>query len=125
MNYQVNLLSELHDKVVRGEAALIGSALQDAAHEIDRSFSMLEILGVSPARAGTVANGIDVLHTRMARESRDLRAEIERLRAALQAVYKLSGGHATECQCGQCEIFEFLEPIVGNTSAVEPSANQL
>lgn len=42
--------------------------------------------------------------------------EIERLRAALATVYKLAGGHATECQCRQCEIFEFLEPIVGNAS---------
>ena len=34
-----------------------------------------------------------------------------------------AGGHPTECQCRQCEIFELLEPIVGNTSrgAVEPS----
>jgi hypothetical protein len=42
--------------------------------------------------------------------------EIERLGASLKAVYKLAGGHANECQCRQCEIFEFLEPIVGNTS---------
>jgi hypothetical protein len=33
---QVALLRELHMKVVRGEPALIGSALQDAANEIER-----------------------------------------------------------------------------------------
>lgn len=43
-------------------------------------------------------------------------SDSEGLRAALKTVYKLAGGHATECQCRQCEIFEFLEPIVGNAS---------
>jgi hypothetical protein len=46
-------------------------------------------------------------------------ATIERLRnttAVLKTVYRLAGGHSIECQCRQCEIFELLEPIVGNTS---------
>lgn len=34
----------------------------------------------------------------------------------LKTIYRLAGGHSAECQCRQCEIFELLEPIVGNTS---------
>ena len=46
-----------------------------AEKEIDLAFSMLAINGVPPERAKTVANGIDVLVTRMARENSFLREE--------------------------------------------------
>jgi hypothetical protein len=44
------------------------------------------------------------------------RLEGERLHKALESVQNLASGHPVECECRQCEIFELLEPIVGNSS---------
>jgi len=46
--------------------------------EIERSFQMLESLGVSRDKAGTVSNGIDVLATRYHKEIAGLRHDISK-----------------------------------------------
>lgn len=56
------------------------------------------------------------LYDEVAQISHRYRSEAERLRAALKTVHKMAGGHAIECQCERCQIFEFLEPIVGNSA---------
>lgn len=60
------------------------------AMEINRAMQVLELYGVSPARAGTIHNGIEVLMTRMHRESVAHVAEIERLRAGLRRIGSVS-----------------------------------
>lgn len=55
----------------------------NAERDLDMSFTALHINGVPPQRAKTVANGIDVLVTRMARDDMALREQIAELKAQL------------------------------------------
>jgi hypothetical protein len=47
--------------------------------DLDKAFYVLEMYGVPKSRAKTVANGIDVLMTRMRKERFCLEAEIKQL----------------------------------------------
>lgn len=85
------------------------------SREINRAMQVLESYGVSPARAGTIHNGIEVLMTRMHRESVAHVAEIERLRAALRALMR---GYVSTLESardrilfygGQCDSLDVME----------------
>ena len=54
-----------------------------AERELEFAFTILHINGVSPERAKTVSNGIDVLVTRMARDDQALREQIADLKAQI------------------------------------------
>lgn len=66
--------------------------------ENERSFQALGSNGVPRELARTVANGIDVLVTRMARESQALAAELERERLRLAACGTAALGYFEGCK---------------------------
>lgn len=68
------------------EIPRLADSMADSRREIDRAFAVLSMHGVSRERAETVDNGVEVYATRMTRELADLRAENERLRAALKTI---------------------------------------
>jgi hypothetical protein len=53
--------------------------------QLERAFTMLEACGIPRSRARTVHNGIQVLDTRYAKQVRDLREQITRLKAKVSA----------------------------------------
>jgi hypothetical protein len=78
------------EEATTGTFSLLGvrgliADLEAKENEVNRAFSMLEANGVPRERAKTVANGIDVLATRLSKEVQTLEEVICRLRAVLEA----------------------------------------
>jgi len=85
---------------VSKDAHAAAKALREQQAEIDNAFGMLHIYGVTKERAGSIANGIEVLAARYRKESMSQQAEIERLRSERDHYRETDRGRAMRDAAG-------------------------
>lgn len=86
-----------------------------AQAQIELAFQMLELSGVPRERARFVANGIDVLVTRMSREILDANAQIAALREAL----KQSDAVIVSVMAAVDEVRDYIESTVSEGASAD------
>ncbi len=105
---QVALLRELHTKVVRGEPALIGSALQDAANQIEQLTRELDIQKKVNELAYIPHRSLSDSRQRADRENEVLRAALKDLSRAYVSMME-TGRDRIIAMGGDCDPVDVME----------------